>query len=717
VQIDVAGRIKNIRLSSAQCLQPLYELIVNSLQAVEGVQGESAHSIHIKVQRAGENTNEGVNDNAPIVSFSVTDDGIGFTDENMRSFETSDSTYKASKGCKGIGRFSWLKVFERAHITSTFLHHDGSFKKRDFKFSPEFLDGISDATATASQSQKRQTHIRLENIKKSFSKSCPRKLAALGYRITDHCLQYFLLPNCPSIHLSDGFSDINLLAEFRQNVTGTALTSSFEVKGKSFDIVGIKLFSSDQSTNEMHYCANYRSVEVQKMSSIIPNLKGKLTDADGRTFRFVACVSSEYLDTNINSERTQVEIPEMPDDEDGTFVSMGEIRNAVAREVTTMLGNYLEPIKQQKRERIEKALTLYPRYRPLKSYIDGFEDQIPADASEDKLEAEFHKVYHNLEVQVMDRAKHFLSENVTNESEIDEYEKKFEEFYSIVSDLGRSDLAQHITHRKLILDLLEKKLSLNDSGSYEKERAIHKLIFPMGKTSEEVKHEQQNLWLLDEKLTYHDYLASDKKMADLEDIDSPSADRPDIVIYNTPFALAEGESPHSSITIVEFKRPGRPYLREKTKNPITQTFDYIRQIRAGKTKDYRGRQLIGHQNTPFYIYIVCDFSEDLILDAQNAGLHKTPCGTGFFGYNPIPDLNCYVEVTSYNKMLADAKKRNRVLFDKLIAITALKEVLETLFVSYPSPRSFRNVPLNVSFPFRHFSQAGISFQESFYFRP
>lgn len=663
VKTDVAGRVKNIPLSAAQCLQPIYELVVNALQGIEDVGEPGSHSIHIKVERSGTPADPNY-ENAPIVSISVTDDGVGFTDANMQSFETSDSTYKVARGCKGVGRFSWLKVFERAHITSSFEHDNLQYRQRAFVFSPEYAAGISNSSSSDTTSTRRQTCIRLENIKPPYSKNCPRKLAVLGHRITDHCLHYFLLPSCPTIHLSDGFSDINLLSEFRQIVTGSALSGSFDLGDHHFDIVGIKLYSSDQSTNEVHYCANHRSVEVQKLSSIVPNLKGKLNDAEGRAFRFVACVSSAYLDSNVNSERTRIEVPESFDDGE-SGISMNAIRNAAAREITTMLSEYIEPIKQQKRERIEKALNLYPRYRPLKTYIDKFEDQIPADASEDKLELEFHKVYHNLEVQMMDRAKHFLNENVTNDSDIDEYDKKFEDFYEIVSDLGRSDLAQHITHRKLILDLLEKKLSLNESGNYEKEKAVHKLIFPMGKTSEEVRHEQQNLWLLDEKLTYHEYLASDKRIADLDDVDSTSTERPDIVIYNTPFALAEGESPHSSITIIEFKRPGRAYLRDKTKNPITQTFDYVRQLRAGKAKDYHGQQLIGHQNTPFYIYIVCDFSDDLIIDAQNSGLHKTPCGRGFFGYNTIPDLNCYVEVTSYSKMLSDAKKRNRVLFDKL----------------------------------------------------
>jgi len=41
----------------------------------------------------------------------VTDNGIGLDENNMRSFLQSDSTYRAEKGGKGVGRFAWLKAF------------------------------------------------------------------------------------------------------------------------------------------------------------------------------------------------------------------------------------------------------------------------------------------------------------------------------------------------------------------------------------------------------------------------------------------------------------------------------------------------------------------------------------------------------------------------------------------------------------------------------
>lgn len=41
----------------------------------------------------------------------------------------------------------------------------------------------------------------------------------------------------------------------------------------------------------------------------------------------------------------------------------------------------------------------------------------------------------------------------------------------------------------------------------------------------------------------------------------------------------------------------------------------------------------------------------------------TPDGMGYYGYQS--ERHAYFEVISYAKLLADAKKRNQILFDKL----------------------------------------------------
>ena len=64
-----------------------------------------------------------------------------------------------------------------------------------------------------------------------------------------------------------------------------------------------------------------------------------------------------------------------------------------------------------------------------------------------------------------------------------------------------------------------------------------------------------------------------------------------------------------------------------------------------------------------YLYAVCDITTTLeqILDFHD--FSQTPDKLGYYKYND--KMNAYIEILSYDKIINDAKKRNRILFDKL----------------------------------------------------
>lgn len=107
MQTDVAGRVRNVQLPASKPLLPLFEAIVNSIHAIEDT-GKRDGRIEVEVLRSGGLFGQADHQNADIAGFSVIDNGIGFDDQNFDAFTTSDTTYKASRGGKGIGRFMWL---------------------------------------------------------------------------------------------------------------------------------------------------------------------------------------------------------------------------------------------------------------------------------------------------------------------------------------------------------------------------------------------------------------------------------------------------------------------------------------------------------------------------------------------------------------------------------------------------------------------------------
>lgn len=174
-----------------------------------------------------------------------------------------------------------------------------------------------------------------------------------------------------------------------------------------------------------------------------------------------------------------------------------------------------------------------------------------------------------------------------------------------------------------------------------------------------------NLWILDEKLAFHYYLASDKPLNQMGDaVEVNSLRRPDLAIFGHPYAFADSSPRFGSVVLVEFKQPARNDYNEKDdKNPIQQVYDYVELIKAGKAKDRVGRPINVPPGTPFYAYIVCDVMPKLEKQARHAQLTKTPDGLGLFGYNA--QVGVYVEIISFSKLVDDAKKRNAAFFRKL----------------------------------------------------
>lgn len=88
-------------------LQPLFEAIINSLEA-------NAKKIRVTIQQDPTI----FDDFSSIHSFSIEDDGEGFTQKNIEAFSTLWTDNKRQIGCKGSGRFTWLSVFNIIQVDS-----------------------------------------------------------------------------------------------------------------------------------------------------------------------------------------------------------------------------------------------------------------------------------------------------------------------------------------------------------------------------------------------------------------------------------------------------------------------------------------------------------------------------------------------------------------------------------------------------------------------
>jgi hypothetical protein len=70
------------------------------------------------------------------------------------------------------------------------------------------------------------------------------------------------------------------------------------------------------------------------------------------------------------------------------------------------------------------------------------------------------------------------------------------------------------------------------------------------------------------------------------------------------------------------------------------------------------------ENTPFYGYVVCDLTKKVEKWLKTEKNFKPmPDALGWFWWHE--NINLYVEVISWDKILKDADMRNKVFFHKL----------------------------------------------------
>jgi hypothetical protein len=234
MKVDLIGKIKNTQLPRSKPLLPMFEAVVNSFQAIEDA-NEPVQSPKIEIFVERDPVLSGLDVGENVDGFTITDNGIGFNEDNLESFFTSDTQYKVSRGGKGIGRFSWLKAFEYAEIESHY-RENGKLVKRAFKFTPKGDQPTGPAIDSKAISPK--TVVRLVSMKTPYKEKCPRDLALIGHHLIEHHLPFFLDPQCPAVHISDSQEKIDLNQYFREIFAAQASQHTFQVADTTFTLRG-----------------------------------------------------------------------------------------------------------------------------------------------------------------------------------------------------------------------------------------------------------------------------------------------------------------------------------------------------------------------------------------------------------------------------------------------------------------------------------------------
>ena len=241
-----------------------------------------------------------------ITGFEIIDNGFGFSEQNYNSFNTADSMQKEDRGGKGVGRFIWLKAFEKVEIDSIFLCENSLRNKRSFTFSLGSQDGISNLSLVENVSEEQRTRISLLGLKPEFQKLVPQTAAKIAQKIVEHCLEYFYLGRMPKIRIIENSNkEVIDLDDIYNDLVADRKVNTINIKGHRFDITNFLLHARSDLKHHFSYCANRRVVLTEKIGDKIPNLPPTLKDNEEEIeLIFAGYISSDYLNKNVNPLRT-----------------------------------------------------------------------------------------------------------------------------------------------------------------------------------------------------------------------------------------------------------------------------------------------------------------------------------------------------------------------------------------------------------------------------
>lgn len=650
-RIDRLPKPKNV----SAAMQPLFEAISNAIHSVQNrFAGTVSHDgqIHVTV-----NTNR----NKDQVWATVEDNGLGLDEKNWDAFTETDTDNKISIGGKGVGRLLWLDCFQKISVVSTFKAKDG-MERRSFDFVLKQDDQIQNEKAEAAGSTDSPSFfVRFDGLRDNgYLSNFPGRDSFVFQHLTSHFLPTFIGKKCPQISVYVGDETRHYPAEI-DNIVHRKVTD-IRLETDVYGLLLLTLMECDKVASAdlkghhfVHFIAHDRTVQSQSIDGKL----GLKNFGDNGDRVFHAILTGEYLDKNVNQERTAFMFED---------VVLDRIINDVCTShIEEFLKAPLEKLGGEQREKIEQITESYPSV----AFGDTEELQakIPSgELKEDAIYGHLARERFRRDQRQAEKIKSVLSRLRGGEADAATFSAAITEAGNAIEDAEQRSLAEYIVRRKVVLDfieiLLEKVRDDTRDSSYQREDILHSFICPLrvntieDGTKKVESASSHDLWIIDERLTFAQYFSSDVEFSTLSQA-IESDERPDVLIFDYVHGLRQTEEP-SKVLLVEFKRPGRTNY-DDNENPQSQVERYVRRLQAGGLSDVKGRPIKLDDRTVFHCFIVADIVGK--LDEWTYTWQHTADGRGRL-YQPQSGFRGSIELIGWDALLGDARARNQAFFDR-----------------------------------------------------
>ena len=659
--VDVLGRIRNTSVPPGHAFIPLFEAVINSIHATEdrfGAAVSSKGSIEIRIERQPLLDIEVAPGRPPvgeIMRIVVTDNGGGFADENLLAFATADTMVKAERGGKGLGRFSWLVVFERADVESV-VEEGRDLRRRTFSFqsTPAGIEDFVDEPAPVGS--KIRTSVALTTVRKRYAGGMRKGAEAIADRLFEHCFDYFVLGRCPSIVLldDDAADSATIRVNDRMQEVECDKPTDLAVGEHELQVIHVQRKHASAKKHTAHLCANRRVVESFSLAECTELGDDPFHNAAGESVVHHAFVSGRVLDRSVDPTRTRLDLPRGAPLLEGTGeLDLKTLRERLAEQVNHRLADVLKAERDNNFRRLDKVIrSEMPEYRHLLKRRPQQVARVRFTSDRQKLDERLYRLGQASEAESRRRMADILKKAGKGDGEPDEIARDVETIVAEVSEQSQSSLVRYVAKRRIVLLLLRQLISIREGPALEAH--VHNVVFPMGKTADDIEYDEHNLWLVDDTLSFYEHIASDIALAKQEAAPSDSRERPDILAFST-------SDPYQHVALVELKKPDR-----KDENPVQQLVGYADRLRKGGKKDRKGVTMLPvPPSVRIDGFAVCTLTPKLndLIRVGPADMTFEETEGRWFGYQR--NLNLWIEVLDFRTFIRRAEQRNRAFFVKL----------------------------------------------------
>ncbi len=617
----------------------LYEAIINSIHAgasrvICRLTGERQELLRDEVLEE--------TDYKKVIAIDVEDNGVGFNNENYKSFGDYRSDYKIDMGCKGVGRFVFLKLFSDVSYTSWL---EDEQVKRSFNLTFDFES--EDLSEMKEEVEENRTRLRLKEVStehfshryRHVDRRMDLNLSEIKKDVLLHLIPTLYFCKKEGSHVEIVIEDIlgNESATISEDDIPDFETTELVVKNKDGEDIPFSLHHFVEGVaGKVHafYCANRRTVctfESQKFSP--------------QGFNGTLLLESEALNEAIDNFRDDFDIYPVQTDMFHSF-SWEMINRELKTIVSELVQSEIPNVEEKNRAQLQEIQDERPY---LVQYIDEEDIKIAGFISKQQIIKRAKKRF--------DTAKDNLLKNIGKPEYSDE------ELAEAIK-VTQNELVAYVQDRVAVIEQLKTMM-----GDKEKtESVIHNLFMEKYTDDDECNYfdttRRNNLWLLDDRFTSYSYAASDKMIKDVLDQVGSDYDgsKPDLSLF---FSQSPENKKGLKSVIVEIKSfdDSKKYANKKF-DGLVQLRDYIK---AFKEKE---------EIESVWAFLITDvddrFSEKLIEDDFKPLFStQTPVYHRYF-----KTLDTSIYVVGAESLICDAEARNKVFIEIINKQKRLESMLD-----------------------------------------